>query len=38
MNRRAPRERLSRHIPWLAIGILVLAFAPHIPNLPELFR
>jgi hypothetical protein len=38
MSRRATCERLSRHIAWLAIGVLALAFAHHIPNLPELFR
>ncbi len=37
-EQRRGRERLSRHIAWLAIGFLVLALAPHIPNLPELFR
>lgn len=37
-EQRRARERLSCHIAWLAIGFLVLAFAPHIPNLPELFR
>lgn len=38
MKRCASCERLSRNIAWLAIGIVVLAFTPHIPNLPELFQ
>ena len=35
---RVERERLSRIICWAAVAFLLVALAPHLADIPELFR